>query len=207
MKRDEVADFDVYPFSIPAVRKLDRIVVGENGLGKSTLLEAIAVRSGFNTEGGRKNFHFATRESHLELSRYLRAESFYNVATEIERLDENSREFLKYCGGKSLYEQSHGESFLALLMHRFYGNALYILDEPEAALSPMRQLAMLRRIHDLVADSSQFIIATHSPILMSYPGAKIIQLDDAGPREVAYEETEHYQVTKQFFDRRELMLE
>lgn len=201
-----MADFDVYPFSIPAVRKLDRIVVGENGLGKSTLLEAIAVMSGFNTEGGRKNFHFATRESHLELSRYLRAESFYNVATEIERLDENSKEFLKYCGGKSLYEQSHGESFLALLMHRFYGNALYILDEPEAALSPMRQLAMLRRIHDLVADSSQFIIATHSPILMAYPGAKIIKLDDAGPREVAYEETEHYQVTKQFFDRRERML-
>ena len=149
-----MADFDVYPFSIPAVRKLDRIVVGENGLGKSTLLEAIAVMSGFNTEGGRKNFHFATRESHLELSRYLRAESFYNVATEIERLDENSKEFLKYCGGKSLYEQSHGESFLALLMHRFYGNALYILDEPEAALSPMRQLAMLRRIHDPVADAS-----------------------------------------------------
>ena len=130
-----MADFDVYPFSIPAVRKLDRIVVGENGLGKSTLLEAMAVMSGFNTEGGRKNFHFATRESHLELSRYLRAESFYNVATEIERLDENSKEFLKYCGGKSLHEQSHGESFRALLMHRFYGNALYILDETEAALS------------------------------------------------------------------------
>ena len=98
----------------------------------------------------------------------MRTESFYNVATEIERLDENSKEFLKYYGGKSLHEQSHAESFRALLMHRFYGNALYILDEPEAALSPMRQLAMLRRIHDLVADSSQFIIATHSPILMAF---------------------------------------
>jgi predicted ATPase len=126
---------------------------------------------------------------------FLRAESFFNVATSIEQIG-----VIDSYGGRSLHEQSHGESLLALMLHRFGGNGLYLLDEPEAALSPSRQLAVLRRIHDLVLANSQFIIATHSPILMAYPGAKILQLSGAGFAEVHYEETEHYAVTKEFLN-------
>ena len=122
------------------------------------------------------------------------------MATEIDRL-----QVTRGYGGKSLHAQSHGEAFMALLLNRFLGDGLYILDEPEAALSPMRQLSMLARIHDLVKAGSQFIIATHSPVLMAYPGATILLLDEDGIREVAYEDTEHYQVMRQFFSRREAM--
>ncbi len=214
--RDKVESFARYPFCLPAIAALERIdlhpkvsfFVGENGSGKSTLLEAIAVSLGFNAEGGSKNFNFATRRSHSELHEYLRiakgikrprdgyflrAESFFNVATEIDNLN-----VVDSYGGRSLHEQSHGESFLALLMERFGGQGLYILDEPEAALSPQRQLAVLSRIHDLVLDGSQFIIATHSPILMAYPQARIFQCSGEGITEVAYEETEHYRVTHDF---------
>ena len=176
LKREEVPSFDKYPFSLPAVRALDRLelhpavtfFVGENGSGKSTFLEAVAVACGFNAEGGSRNFQFGTRASHSELHRhlklarnfpkprdgfFLRAESFFNVATEIEKLDAepaNAPKIAQGYGERPLHEQSHGESFLALLVNRFHGRGLYMLDEPEAALSPSRQLSVLTRIHDLV---------------------------------------------------------
>ncbi|MBL0730732.1 AAA family ATPase [Piscinibacter sp. HJYY11] len=224
LRREKVESFDRYPFSLPAVRSLEQIemhprmtyFIGENGSGKSTLLEAIAVSLGFNAEGGTKNFSFGTRRSHSELHEYLRiakgfrsprdgfflrAESFFNVATEIERLDEEPAggpPVINSYGGRSLHEQSHGESFLALMTRRFGGQGLYILDEPEAALSPQRQIAVLSRIHDLILDNSQFIIATHSPILMAYPDACIYQCDKNGVSKVAYEDTEHFKVTRKF---------
>lgn len=216
LQRDKVDSFERYPFCLPAVRSLDRLelhpkvtfFVGENGSGKSTLLEAIAVSLGFNAEGGSKNFNFGTRRSHSELHEYLRiakgfkrprtgfflrAESFFNVATEIDNLD-----VVDSYGGRSLHEQSHGESFLALMTERFGGQGLYILDEPEAALSPQRQLAVLARIHDLVLDDAQFIIATHSPLLMAYPDACIYLCGKDGVSQVAYEDTEHFLVTRDF---------
>jgi len=224
LRRDKVESFDRYPFSLPAVRSLEQLdmhprvtyFIGENGSGKSTLLEAIAVSLGFNAEGGTKNFSFGTRRSHSELHEYLRiakgvrrprdgfflrAESFFNVATEIERLDEEplgGPPIINSYGGRSLHEQSHGESFLALMTERFGGQGLYILDEPEAALSPQRQVAVLSRIHDLVLDNSQFIIATHSPILMAYPDSLIYQCNRNGISEIAYQETEHFKVTRRF---------
>ena len=216
LKREVVPSFDAYPFSLPAVRGLSRLeltspvtmLVGENGSGKSTLLEAIATAWGFNPEGGTLNFRFATRESHSTLHEFmvlekgvgrprdgffLRAESFYNVATQIDGLG-----VARSYGGRSLHEQSHGESFLTLVLERFGGNGLYVLDEPEAALSPSRQLALLVRIRDLVTAGSQFIIATHSPLLLAYPGAVILSLDGDAVEEVAYEETEHFQVSRRF---------
>ena len=224
LRRDTVDSFDRYPFNLPAVRSLDQLdlhpsvtfFIGENGSGKSTLLEAIAVALGFNAEGGSKNFRFSTRRSHsvlhehLRIARgfrrprtgfFLRAESFFNVATEIEQLDAEpgpGAPILPSYGGRSLHEQSHGESFLALINERFRGEGLYILDEPEAALSPQRQLAVLARLHDLVRDGSQFIIATHSPLLMAYPDASIYQCGVDGVVPVAYDDTEHVRVTRDF---------
>lgn len=224
LQRERVDSFERYPFALPAIRApaaLDlhprmTILVGENGSGKSTLLEAIAVALGFNAEGGTRNFRFGTRQSHSELHQYLRvargfrqpkdgfflrAESFFNVATEIERLDREpgaSPRVIDSYGGRSLHEQSHGESFLALVTERFGGKGIYLLDEPEAALSPQRQLAVLSRIHDLILDDSQFIMATHSPILMAYPDAVIYQCDGDGIRQIAYEDTEHYQIMRSF---------
>lgn len=221
--RDKVESFERYPFNIPIVRDLEQIefhrhvtfFVGENGSGKSTLMEAIAVALGFNPEGGSKNFNFQTRASHSNLSDYLRlakgykrphsgyffrAESYFNVATEIEKLDAEpgGPPVISYYGNKSLHEQSHGESFMALLMNRFVKDGLYILDEPEAALSPQRQLAVLPRLHELVKENCQFVIATHSPILLAYPDACIYQLTSGGLQQVAYRETEHYQVMHDF---------
>ena len=231
LKRDQVPSFDHYPFALEAVRQLSRLelhpkvtyFIGENGSGKSTLLEAIAVSWGFNAEGGTKNFNFATRRSHSPLHGalrlvkgvrrpqdgfFLRAESFFNVASEIEVLDQEGlgRPVIESYGGLSLHEQSHGESFLALMTQRFGGRGLYILDEPEAALSPQRQLAVLARIHDLVQDDSQFLIATHSPILMAYPDALIYACGPDGLTPTTYEETEHYQVTRNFLLNRQRML-
>jgi len=222
--RDKVESFNEYPFNLGALTNFDKLklhpkvtyFIGENGSGKSTLLESMAVALGFNPEGGTKNFNFETTETQYELAKYLwfakthnfprdgfflRAESFFNVATQIDELDLKG-----WYGGKSLHEQSHGESFLTLMTTRFHGDGIYILDEPEAALSPQRQLAILSRIHDLVRDSSQFIIATHSPILMAYPDSTIYECGPDGIREVAYEDTEHYQVTRDFLINRERML-
>jgi predicted ATPase len=232
LRRNIVDSFDAYPFCLPAIRSFDKVAlhpkvtffVGENGSGKSTLLEALAVSLGFNAEGGSKNFNFGTRRSHSQLHRYLRvakgvkrprdgyflrAESFFNVATEIEHLDAEPSfgpPVIDSYGGKSLHEQSHGESFLALLIERFGGRGLYILDEPEAALSPQRQLAVLSRIHDLVLDDSQFVIATHSPILMAYPDAWIYQCGGEGLSRIDYQDTEHYRVTRDFLASPERML-
>ena len=225
LRRDIVPSFDEYPFCLAAVRELTSLklhpkvtfLVGENGSGKSTLLEAIAVGMGFNPEGGTKNFNFATRRSHSNLSDFLRlaqgfrkpkdgfflrAESFFNVATQVDELHVG-----EYYGGTSLHEMSHGESFMALMMNRFGGKGLYLLDEPEAALSPQRQLATLSRMHDLVLDDSQFVIAMHSPILMAYPDAWIYQLDASGVRRVDYQDTEHYQVTRNFLANPQRMMD
>ncbi len=215
---DADIDYESYPFSIPAVKELGNIdfhpnvtfFVGENGSGKSTVMEGLAVALGFGAEGGTKNVQFRTADSisplhdSLRLARgvpaprdgyFLRAESFFNVAT---YMDETG--YLGGYGGKSLHTQSHGESFMAVLLNKLRGNGIYLLDEPEAALSPNRQLAALSAVHQLVEDHSQFIIATHSPMLLSYPHAKIIQFDNAGVSEVAFEDTEHFAVTRDFLN-------
>jgi predicted ATPase len=217
LRPDFEPDYDEYPFNIPAVRDLANIdfhpnvtfFVGENGSGKSTLLEAIAVALGFGAEGGTKNVRFSTVDSvsplheALRLARgvpqprdgyFLRAESFFNVATYMDQVNYTDRY------GGSLHDRSHGEAFMAVLVNKLRGNGIYLLDEPEAALSPNRQLAALTAIHQLVEDSSQFVIATHSPILLSYPHAKIVQFDRSGLAEVAYEDTEHYAITRDFLN-------
>ena len=226
---------DSYLSALPAVRALgDRehhllfpadvtFLVGENGTGKSTLLEAVAVACGFNAEGGTRNFDFSTRATHSPLHEYLtvgrtayprdgfflRAESFYNVATNIDEMDETipGPRLIDSYGGVSLHKQSHGESFLALVEHRFGGDGLYLLDEPEAALSPTRMMSLLVLMRNLVKKHSQFIIATHSPILMAYPGACIYQLSQDGIDRVAYRDTEHYQLTRRFLEAPERMID
>lgn len=221
--RERIAEAGRYPYNLPAFRELDRLpfhprvtfLVGETGSGKSTLLEAIAVSYGLNAEGGSLNFNFATRSSHSALEEsirlakslrtpgdcyFLRAESFFNVATEIERLEREpgGPSLLDAYGGRSLHEQSHGESYFALFENRFRDHGLYLLDEPEAALSPKRQLQFLALLHHYIERGGQFVIATHSPILMAYPDARIYVLDDAGIHETAYEETEHFQISRGF---------
>lgn len=198
---------DSYTLAIPALRSLENLdfpcpvtfFTGENGSGKSTLLEAVAVAYGFNPEGGTRNFQFSTRDTHSDFSSalrlrkgvkkpqdgfFLRAESFYNVASKVDDYAAESIgriNYLDYYGGRSLHCQSHGESFLALMQNRFHGNSIFILDEPEAALSPQRQLTALLMIGRLAKEGSQFIIATHSPILLGLPGAQILCFDDGGP--------------------------
>ena len=230
---DRVENRSAFPFNLPAVSNLQEIefhpkvtfLVGENGSGKSTLIEALAVAWGFNAEGGSRNFNFATFASHSGLHKalrlvksirrakdgfFLRAESYFNLATNIEQLDAEPSPgppIIDSFGGKSLHKQSHGESFFALLEYRFRGHGLYILDEPEAALSPSRQMSMLVRMHDLIAENSQFVIATHSPILMAYPDAWIYQIGPKGLDRIAYEDTEHFEVTRNFLNRHRQMIE
>lgn len=197
--------------------------VGENGTGKSTMLEGIAVAYGFNPEGGTKNYQFSTYQSHSELHHgislvkgvkkpkgnyFLRAESFYNVATKTEDYRDGMDPEIFYAryGGKSLHQQSHGESFLALIHENFTADGIYILDEPEAALSPQRQLTLLIEIERLARQGSQFIIASHSPILLGIPGADILSFDGDGIHPCSYQDTDSYQVTAMFINEREYFL-
>lgn len=212
--RNQVEDFNRYPFNIPVIKNFHEVnftapvtfLIGENGIGKSTFMEALAISVGLNPEGGTQNFMFSTKETHSELHHYLevpyfqrkcmtkfflRAESFYNVITEIDNLGVSGY------GRKSLHTISHGESFITLVKERFTENGLYILDEPEAALSPTRQMTLLCLIDELVKKGSQFIIATHSPILISYINGKILDLNN-NFEEVKYEDTELYQVYKMY---------
>lgn len=212
---------DDYLLEIPTIRQLmkERLIlksrvtyfVGENGSGKSTLIEAIATALKFNAEGGDKNTFFKTNETHSILGKcmdvarggyptdgyFLRAESFYNVTSYLESVGAT-----RY--GK-LHEQSHGESFLALVSNRLVGNGLYIFDEPEAALSPSRLMTLMCYMYELEKANSQFIISTHSPILMSYPGAEIFELSNGGIKRIEYKDTEHYRITKNFIDKPEIM--
>lgn len=226
IKRETIVDCDEYPFNLPVIRQFESLelhpsvtfLAGENGTGKSTLLEAMAVAAGFNPEGGSKSFNFATRETHACLHEYirlirgvrrpkdgffLRAESFYNAATYLEKEVPTA---LSGYGGKSLHQRSHGEAFMALLTNRFSGKGLYILDEPEAALSPNRQMAVLPVIHDLVNKDSQFVIATHSPIILAYPNARIYVLSEDGITETPYEKTEHFMIARSFFTHMDTMM-
>lgn len=200
-------------------------IVGENGIGKSTLIEGLAVAMGFNPEGGTVNFNFSTKDSHSDLHNYLtvsrgykrhrdgfflRAESFYNVASNIDELDATPSfgpKLISNYGGVSLHKQSHGESFMALIENRFGGNGLYILDEPEAALSPMRLMRLMVCMQELVKKNSQFIISTHSPILMTFPNAEVLEITEEGINSVNYKDTEHFIVTKRFMDAPEKIIE
>lgn len=201
---------DTLPFSSPIT-----FFVGENGSGKSTMLEALAIASGFNPEGGTKNYCFSTYDSHstlwdsLRISRsfrrpgwgyFLRAESFYNVATREEEYSDDLHPSLRF------HEKSHGESFLTLAQTQLKPNGLYFLDEPEAALSPQRQLTLLLEIYECARQESQFIIVTHSPILLGIPGASILTFDDGPIHPCAYEDTESYQVTEMFINNRKQLL-
>ena len=223
--REKIPDQNSYPFNIPALRSITKIdlhphvtfIIGENGTGKSTLLEALAVQYGFNAEGGSKNFSFSTQRTDSPLSQcirigkgiiapkdgfFLRAESFYNAASYLDVLqkEDPKKRALKAYGNKSLHEQSHGESFFSLFTHRFGGQGVYMLDEPEAALSAQRQLAFLVRLHELVNMKSQFVIATHSPLLLSYPHSKIIELTDSGCKITRFPDTEPFIVHKAFLN-------
>jgi predicted ATPase len=207
----------IHPFSVPAFSHGIELTlgskvtffVGENGSGKSTLLEALAECCGFNPEGGSRDHHravFAERSPLAQALRltwrpkvtegfFLRAESFYNFATYIQDVSD-----LRAYGGKSLHEQSHGESFMALFANRFE-QGIYILDEPEAALSPQRQLTFLKIIHDLeTSGQAQFLIATHSPIILSYPGAVLFSLDGRAIEQIDYRETKHFLITRDFLN-------
>jgi predicted ATPase len=212
---------DDYSATLPALRGVERIeldsrvtfLVGENGSGKSTLVEAIAVKAKLNVEGGGKLLRFATRSSHstlhsrLELERserppvnsfFLRAESVFNLATAIETGGPIGAREDVY--DRPLHEQSHGESFLDIAVNRLGPRGFYLFDEPEAALSVNGQLALMRRIHELVEEKSQFVIATHSPILLGYPNAAILELSESGVRRVAYDETQQVELTRAFLD-------
>lgn len=234
LNKNKIDNPNTYPFNLPVLKNLDIIdfhpnvtfIVGENGSGKSTLLEAIAVSYGFNPEGGTKNFTFQTRDSHSNLHDYLhitkgiklpkngfflRAETTYNLATDIDERDEDQEQrgprIIDSYGGKSLHKQSHGESFFAIFLNRFGPKGIYILDEPEAALSPSRQMSMITRMDELVKEGCQFIIATHSPILMAYPKSTIYEIKDEKIKEVSYEETEHFQITQSFLNNKNKFLD
>lgn len=224
---------DVYPFNIPAISNIDSLnvdhnvvfIVGENGTGKSTLLEAVAYKCGFGIGGGGRNNDIGLSEESSLLASimrlswmpkinsgfFLRAETFFDFARHLDEMAKDpfsgGRKVYDAYGGKSLNQQSHGEAFLSLFMNRFGGRSLFILDEPEAALSPQRQFAFLRLIYELEqSGNAQFIIASHSPILMAYPGAVIYLCEDDGFKHVNYEETDHYRLTKAFLDNPERLL-
>lgn len=226
VKREQIADPSAYPFSILALRDLRELAldpavtffVGENGSGKSTLVEAIAIAAKLNPEGGSRFVTLKTADAHSGLHRYvrlvrgtrrirdgyfLRAESFFNVATYFEQMAKEDPRALVPYGGKSLHAQSHGESFLALIGNRFGADSFFVLDEPEAALSLRGQLALMRRMYELIAQGSQFVVSTHSPVLLGYPAATIYALSESGIARIAYEETENYTLTRSFLDDRD----
>jgi predicted ATPase len=236
--RERVENWDVYPFSVSAIRLLDKLnlrsrvclFAGENGTGKSTLLEAIAAHYGFGREGGNRNFgNDSTGSNHsidplvraLRLSfdrrtgagYFLRAESFFNTASHMDKLDEepapHAPPIKAFYGGRSLHTRSHGETFFTLLDLKFRRNGLFLLDEPEAALSPQRQLSFLVLMHDVLQKykDAQFIISTHSPIILGYPNAQILSFDDGEIHEVQYEDTTSLQVVREFVNGREKFLE
>ncbi|RKD25034.1 AAA family ATPase [Ammoniphilus oxalaticus] len=229
--KDRIEDAHSYPFTIPTIQTLTSIVlaepvsffIGENGTGKSTLLEAIAYQCEFNTAGGGVNNTYEVNSTESSLGNYLRlswlpkikqgfflrAESYFQFASHLDQLAEEDPTFQYHgYGGKSLHEQSHGESFLSLFLNRFGSRGIYLLDEPEAALSPARQLAFLRLIHQLVQTrKAQFIIATHSPILLGYPNAHIFSFDEQAIEKIEYEDTDHYRITKGFLNGRERYLQ
>lgn len=191
--------------------------VGENGSGKSTLLEAIAICCGFNAEGGTKNYNFSTQDTHSDLHEaivlskglkrprngyFLRAETFYNVATK----DEEYSRYLAYDKRNEFHKKSHGESFLTVSSNYFGYDGLYILDEIDTALSVQNQLTLLKQIYDCVKNGSQFIIATHSPILLAMPESDIYEFSDRGVNKIEYEESDSYVLTKMFLENREYML-
>jgi predicted ATPase len=223
LNKDKIPNQEMYPFNIECIKNFSKLelnkrvtfLVGENGIGKSTFMEALAITQGLNPEGGTQNFMFKTKDTHTDLWKYLncytnyrrpktkfflRAESFYNFSTEMERLvDEEGWKSLEKDYGGRLHECSHGESFLKVVQNRFSEDGLYILDEPEAALSASRQLSLLYLIDYYAKNGSQFIIATHSPILISYRDGEIFNLND-NFKKINYEETEIYQTYKLFLD-------
>lgn len=221
-EKEKIDSFEHYPFNIDIVKNFEELefdtpvtfFVGENGIGKSTFIEALAVSIGLPAEGGTENFRYNTKNTTSNLSDYLivskynkprtkfflRAESFYNFSSEIQRLvEEDGFASLYSSYGGNLHECSHGESFLKLVENRFSENGLYILDEPEAALSPQRQMSLLYLIDKLVKEGSQFIIATHSPILISYRNGKILDLNN-NFKEVKYKDTDIYSLYKMYLD-------
>ena len=227
INQEKIENKEIYPFNIKTFKNLQEIkfttpvtfLIGENGTGKSTFIEALAVSCGLNPEGGTNNFTFSTKNTHSDLYKYLtinkvgvpetkfflRAESFYNVSTEIVRLKEEDDFHSIYRSyGGNLHECSHGEAFIKLVQNRFSKNGLYILDEPEAALSPLKQMTLLTLINELVKKGSQFIIATHSPILIAYKHGTIYDLNN-NFQEIKYENTEIYQIYKMFLERHEEM--
>lgn len=214
--------FDQLTFTAPVT-----CLCGENGSGKSTLLEALALALGMNPEGGGRNYRFATYDSHSELHQamqlvrgpvvpkgayFLRAESFYNVASKAEDYRQSGlgttseEDFYARYGGRALHKQSHGESFLHLLQGEFKPGGLYLLDEPEAALSPQRQLTLLYELHRLAQQGAQFIMATHSPLLLGTPGAAILSFDGGAVHPIQYEDTDSYRITQMFITRRDSFL-
>ena len=231
---DENSDNNKYPFCVPIIQNLKEIefptqvtfFVGENGTGKSTILEAIANKAGFGAEGGSKNFTFQTSQEKFYTGAqrladcftlswrqkpkdgyFFRAESFFNVANYVDQIAAFDHRMYDAYGGKSLHQQSHGEGFLSFFKNRLGNDGFFILDEPEAAFSPQRQLSLLAIIHDLCKNSNaQFIIATHSPILLAYPDSIIYSCDSDTLKTIAYNDTEHYQITKRFLDNPALYL-
>jgi len=228
LKTEKIDSFEKYPFNLDVVKNLDKInfhknvtfILGENWSWKSTLLEALAIEYWLNPEWGSNNINFKTKETHSELSEkiiiskwklpkdkfFLRSESFYNVASEIDNIHEKFWKMYWAYWWKSLHQQSHWESFFSLFLNRFWANWVYILDEPEAALSPQRQLAFLLRLDELVKQNSQFIIVTHSPIILSYPHSKILEISTNWINETLYKDTNHYNTYKMFLDNPEYML-
>jgi len=235
--RERVEDWTAYPFSVPTIASLPEISIhsriaffaGENGTGKSTLLEAIAAHYGFGPEGGNRNLQFETSDSSRSVDRltralrlsfdirtgrgfYFRAESLFSLATQIDEWDKDpglGGRIIDGYGGVSLHNHSHGETFFTVLDNKFRNSGLFLLDEPEAALSPQRQLSFLLLIRDTLRryKDAQFLISTHSPVLLGYPGAQIFSFDDGHLHEIDYEDTEPLQIVRRFVNDRDSFIQ